>query len=336
MTKTFKTCAIFCFTVVWLILMRVVVGETTLSDNASDWLFSFLIQVIGLGAVPIVLYKFWVKEDITTGFSLKFKIKPVIYLIAIGVGIALHFLIVSISIIWQNVAILMGYTPTNSVGTIYSGPEVLILGILTSAVLPAVFEEITYRGLGMQMFASTGNEKIKVIMTAVLFGLGHQFIMQTGYAFVAGLVLGFIAVKSRSIVPGMIVHFINNFFSVIDGYSEQNRNAYYYFNERINSLCYDSWGAVILTLILSGVVIYGLLLAVKKTRGEDYREQNEEGNYYYPKSVQYIDEIFGKLIRSETKVGSERTAWYEYAFLYAAIAIMTATTIFSFIWGVWR
>ena len=243
MSKTFKTCEIFSITEFLLLLMRIIFGEVNLSDNLSDWLFSCLVQIIGLGIVPLLLFKFWVKEDIKTGFAFKVKLNPLIYVLAILIGFTLHILIIGVSVIWQNVAIMMGYTPTNGSSVIYSGAEVLILSIITTAVLPGICEEITYRGLGMQMFESAGDDKFKILMTALLFGLGHQFILQTGYAFVAGLVLGYLAVKTRSIIPGIIVHFINNCISVISEYSEQKGGAYFKFEDTLFNLFFENWGA---------------------------------------------------------------------------------------------
>lgn len=317
--------------------MRIIVGEINLSSNGSDWLFSSLVQVVGMCAIPLLLYKFWVKGDIKTGFGLRVKINPLIYLVAIGIGISLHFLIRSVSVLWQSIAIVMGYTPTNSVGTIYSGPEVFIMGLLCTAVMPAVCEEITYRGLGLQMLSSVKNEKAVIVIMGALFGLGHQFILQTGYAFVAGMVFAYLALKTRSIVPGMIIHFINNALSEISGYCEQQNNAYHVFETGLNELLFRSYGTVILTLAVSAVVTVALLYAAKKLAGKNHEnEEAEEGTYFYPNTAQYIDDLFGKSLRAEIKVQPESVAWYEYAFLYAAFTVMTFTTIFSFVWGLMR
>lgn len=338
MTKTFKTCAIFCITTVWLILMRVIVGEINMSDNVAEWVFSFCVQIVGMGLIPLLLYKFWVKDSIKSGFAINFKINPLIWLLAVGVGITLHFLIRSVSVLWQSIAILMGYTPSNSAGTIYSSPEVLVMGIITSAVLPGICEELTYRGLGRQMFATVKDEKVVIIMMGLLFGLGHQFILQTGYAFVAGVVFAYIAIKTRSIIPGMIIHFINNCWATVSEYSQQKNNAFYVAEEAVNGVLFRSYGSVILTLAISAVATIGLLYLIKKAAGGDKKptETVDGTTFFYPNTMQYIDDLFGKPVKTEIKVVPETAAWYEYAFLYASMAIMLITTIFTFVWGVIR
>ena len=337
MSKTFKTCAIFFFTAVWLVVMRIVIGEVTFSDNVSDWVFSALVQIFGMGVVPVVLYKFWVRESVIKGFSLNIRINPLLYLLAIVIGLVLHFAIRSFSILWQNVVFLLGYTPTNSGGTIYSGPEVLVMSLLCTAVLPGIFEELTYRGLGKQMLSKVKNEKVVIIVMGLLFGLGHQFILQTGYAFLAGCVFAFLAIKTRSILPGMIIHFINNALSVISEYSEQRNNAYHAFEKGVDALLYGSMGKVAITLVASVAVLVLLLLLVKKLSSKkmDDGEKEEETTVFFPKTTQYVDELFGSGF-SEIKVVQKSAAWYEYAFLYGAIALMVITTYFSFAWGLMR
>lgn len=339
MSKTFKTCAIFCFTTVWLLVVRMISGAINLSDNLSDWLFTFLVQIVGLCVVPLLAYKFWVKEDVVKGFSLNGKISPLFYLIAIGLGVTLHFVIRSFSVLWQGVAILLGYVPTNSVGTIYSSPEVFVLSLVCTAVLPGICEELTYRGLGSAMFGTVEDERLVVVCMGILFGLGHQFVLQTGYAFLAGMVLGYLILKTRSIFPGMIVHFLNNAFSVVSDWAEQKHNAYYLFEERINDVLFRSYGTVICVLVVSVAATLGLLFLVRKIAGERKRESGKATYYYPPATSQHIDDLFGRSLLnggSVDVVAEHKTAWYEYAFLYASLAITTLTTIFTFIWGVMR
>jgi membrane protease YdiL (CAAX protease family) len=322
----------------FLVAARIIFGYAELSDNISDWLFAFFVQIIGMGLMPLLLYKFWVKGDPVKDFRINVKINPYIYLVAIAIGIALHFLITSVSVIWQNVIILMGFTPINSASTIYSGAEVLIFEIIASALLPGICEEITYRGLALRMLDGIKDEKAEIIIVALLFGLGHQFIMQTGYAFAAGLVFAYLAIKTRSIVPGMIIHFLNNFLSVISDYSEQKGGGYHAFESTVNAYLFSSWGTIIITLAAAIVATVLLLKLAKKLAGEQpvAREEETETTFFYPNSTQYIDDLFGKSLRGGTKVKQGGTAWYEYACLYAAIAIMTAVTAFTFMWGVWR
>ena len=66
----------------FLVIMRIIFSVINVSSNVGDWLFSFLVQVIGLGVVPLLMYKFWVKDGIVEGFYVKPKLNFMVYFIA--------------------------------------------------------------------------------------------------------------------------------------------------------------------------------------------------------------------------------------------------------------
>ena len=77
------------------------------------------------------------------------------------------------------------------------------------AVLPAIFEEIVFRGLllkGMKPFGSVWT----IVISGVLFALYHQNPAQTIYQFCCGAAFALVAIRAGSIFPTMLSHFINN------------------------------------------------------------------------------------------------------------------------------
>lgn len=95
----------------------------------------------------------------------------------------------------------------------------IAVSVLTSALLPGLLEEFAFRGVILGSLRRFG-DGFAVIVSAMLFGMTHFYITQIPMAFVLGLVLGFIVVKTNSLLPGILIHFFNNFFaSVIDALS---------------------------------------------------------------------------------------------------------------------
>ena len=81
--------------------------------------------------------------------------------------------------------------------------------LLTVALLPAVFEEIIFRGLlikGMGSFKTVG----AVLVCGGLFALYHQNPAQTLYQFCCGAAFALVVIRSGSILPTIVSHFINN------------------------------------------------------------------------------------------------------------------------------
>ncbi len=91
----------------------------------------------------------------------------------------------------------------------------LVLAVITTAVIPAFVEELLFRGVVLTNLLPYGRAPA-VIISAVLFGLMHQNPGQMFYATMAGLVLGLVCVRTRSIWGGVLIHFVNNLFSVLE------------------------------------------------------------------------------------------------------------------------
>ncbi len=110
---------------------------------------------------------------------------------------------------------LYSYTDTLAAGT--PVPENIFMFLVMSvhsAVIPAVVEEFAFRGVVMQPLRKYG-DWFAIISSAVLFGLLHGNMMQMPFAVIAGIVLGYVTVVTGSMWTGIILHFLNNFLSLV-------------------------------------------------------------------------------------------------------------------------
>jgi sodium transport system permease protein len=79
--------------------------------------------------------------------------------------------------------------------------------LLLMAVLPAVCEELAFRGFVLSGFRSRLSPGWAVVLSAVFFGLAHaSALQQTISATLLGLVLGYIALKTSQITPCIAFH----------------------------------------------------------------------------------------------------------------------------------
>ncbi len=100
---------------------------------------------------------------------------------------------------------------------IYESTTDIVLYFVNVAVLPAIFEELVFRGICISCLRPVGT-KFAVIVSAVIFGLSHVDPLQSIFAFLFGLLIGSAFVATGSIWPGVLLHFFNNSVSVIAGY----------------------------------------------------------------------------------------------------------------------
>jgi sodium transport system permease protein len=82
--------------------------------------------------------------------------------------------------------------------------------VLLIAVLPAVCEELAFRGFILSGFRHLGHKWRAIVYSALLFGLTHGILQQSLLACLLGTVLGLLAVQSGSILPGMVFHMVHN------------------------------------------------------------------------------------------------------------------------------
>ncbi len=96
---------------------------------------------------------------------------------------------------------------------IQSAPNFLSI-VLLMAVLPAICEEIAFRGFILSGMRQTGRPWRAIILTSVLFGIAHGVVQQSMLAMIFGLVLGYIAIRSESILPCIVFHALHNTLSL--------------------------------------------------------------------------------------------------------------------------
>jgi sodium transport system permease protein len=91
---------------------------------------------------------------------------------------------------------------------------VLWQALLVVAVLPAVCEELAFRGFILSGFRRSGAKWRAIAYSAIFFGLSHAILQQSLIACVLGLVLGLIAFQTRSLLPGVLFHLVHNGLAV--------------------------------------------------------------------------------------------------------------------------
>ncbi len=96
--------------------------------------------------------------------------------------------------------------------TVMQQPLWACLGLL--ALLPAVCEELTFRGFIFGGLAARGRAFRAIVISALMFGFTHSLLPQSVAACWMGLVLGFVAWRTGSVLCTMIVHGLNNLLTV--------------------------------------------------------------------------------------------------------------------------
>lgn len=93
-------------------------------------------------------------------------------------------------------------------------PE-MVLVVFTIAVVPAICEEVMFRGYIQRSFQFKFSPFRAALITAIFFGLFHFNPYGLLPLTAIGLYLGFAAYLSESLIIPIVIHFLNNFAAVL-------------------------------------------------------------------------------------------------------------------------
>jgi sodium transport system permease protein len=95
------------------------------------------------------------------------------------------------------------------------------MAVLLFAVIPAICEETAFRGFILTGLERRHQTRSAILLSALLFGFLHVLLslfQQLFNATLLGIVLGLLAVRSRSLLPGIVFHMLNNTLALLSGY----------------------------------------------------------------------------------------------------------------------
>ena len=120
--------------------------------------------------------------------------------------------------------------------------------LIVACLLPAVCEELVFRGTVAQSLANS-NKVGALAISGALFALFHASAAQTVHQFVLGAFLTLLALRSGSLWTSVIVHLYNNVLVVVLSYTPLDAKEFWSFSTNT---------AVVVPILVVGVVGFGL------------------------------------------------------------------------------
>ena len=95
-----------------------------------------------------------------------------------------------------------------------TAPSTLQL-LVVIALLPAICEELAFRGFILSGLRRLGSKWRAIIVSSIFFGLAHFALQQSVITGIFGLVLGYLAVQTGSLLPCIAFHMVLNGLNVL-------------------------------------------------------------------------------------------------------------------------
>ena len=197
--------------------------------------FTFLSFIIGQGfmILPLIFYLKYNKIPIISSI----RLNPISY------NIILYTILLSIGIIILSDEIdriIQYFIPApeyiNDLNDLLK-PETfygLILLFIAVAILAPLGEEIIFRGFLQQILEIHWKDiTYAVLFTALLFSMIHMNPYWFVQIYILGVILGFLAWKTNSVIPPLILHGLNNSMAMALSFSESINNNIYLWNNHV-------------------------------------------------------------------------------------------------------
>lgn len=214
------------------------------------------LMIIILNSNVSIIYFIWyrklIKNDKTKIESKSLILKNIKLLLLLGLGViflvngAVNLLLMVIN---KFFPFYFG-SRINVTNYIYEGS--FILSILRTAIISPIAEELVFRGVILKKAKDIMPFYVANIIQALLFGIVHMDPIQATYAFLYGLLFGYMVLKYQSIIPSIALHMLNNTIGVIFGRYQNSVNT---------SIDVPLWFWILLTLVGSCMLIIYFYIA---------------------------------------------------------------------------
>ena len=185
------------------------------TENTSVLYLAICSVLSSIAIALIIVYQCFFKRQTLRILSVnKFNAKALLptILLCVGMFLGLGFVNIKFSEIMGELGVKISQ-PEIPLNNIWQ----FLLFTLTLAILPAIFEELFFRGLLLNSLEGHGTIT-KVVAVGICFALYHCNLGQFIYQFIYGVAFCLLALYSKSTLPCIIAHFINNFVIMLCEY----------------------------------------------------------------------------------------------------------------------
>ncbi|MGL4654943.1 MAG: lysostaphin resistance A-like protein [Sarcina sp.] len=158
-------------------------------------------------------------------------------------------------------------------GTIYQLKNFLAIdfrvnSILLSCIYAPFIEEMMYRGIVLNSLLKKYPDKIALFLSSAIFGIMHFSFYQSINAFLIGMLIGYLFMKTKSLYLCIFIHFCNNFIVMY--------MPTLFFDSAISHILY----AVFNVALGISLLLLSLWKMNLKNRSKSYSDYNEEFNFF--------------------------------------------------------
>jgi len=265
-------CTFMQFTVIVPILLLPIIlgnnyGRLFNSEFGISMFNGLLSQFFAVLIIPLLFILIF-KKDMKTTLRLKKRVDlsqaGLLILISLGSFFVVQFIN---AFFVEGLSLFMGAPADTAAVPDANNIYQLLFELIVVALLPAICEEIFFRGFVMRAFERYSKVSA-VLLSSVAFAVMHGNLQQLLYAFILGIILGTVVMITDSLLASSIIHFTLNALSVILSYAPIN-SAYIFFADNYLSLY-----AILAFAILPAIAIVAFTIFTIYSRKKNKKQYN--------------------------------------------------------------
>jgi sodium transport system permease protein len=204
--------AIFCG--VLILMVRFFMGLAVPQPKSfHDLAVTSLVTQLTVIATPALLMTIMLTRSPTK--TLLLKMPPLASIPAAALlAVLVHPAVRELNILVQNLYPVSDEMQKLMAGLFNESPQLWQL-VIVLAFVPAVFEELAFRGFILSGFRHVGHKWQAIALSSFFFGIAHGLFQQSIVACLVGMLIGYIAVQTGSLLPGIIYHVVHNSLALV-------------------------------------------------------------------------------------------------------------------------
>lgn len=234
-SKLFQLLVVFIFSMLLSVLLSGIVGNNDMNDIRNVKIMQ-LIQSVGMFIVPPVVLAFLWSNNIFSYLKLSAPPRLTTALYSVVFMIAVIPFINLLSWLNQQIVLPAGLSAIEGWMKLYENQiaaitekmlnvhttGAFIFNLILIAVLPALGEELFFRGTLQKIIGERWNIKIAIWITAIIFSIIHLQFYGFFPRMLLGAFFGYLLLWSGNLWYSVLAHFINNAVAVIFYYLKYN------------------------------------------------------------------------------------------------------------------
>ena len=275
--------------VVYIVASIVGANLDNITENSVYVIFATLVSPIAFVLTFIFVNKIS-KTNFIVALKVKQKFNVKYFLITIVLSLICVFGVSNFVNLFDAVLAKIGFSGNYEIPIPMYNFGYLILDLIILAVLPAICEELIFRGIIFSGLRQYGEIKA-VFLSATLFMLIHSSVEQTVYPFFVGVVLALLMLKTNNIIYPIILHFLNNAIVVVANYISYMSSSASVFTLTVYNILFAI--ALLILSILCVLIVFKIILKLKiKSKQNEDVDKNKDD---YPNTFLYVG-IIGAVI----------------------------------------